>query len=125
MKGQIRVKPQEATFTADLSSSGIDLAKLKALKERGVDAKGLVEAQAHGQGSLYNPEARATLQIASLSIGAHEVTKLKLDVNLKDRVANANLTSLAETLPLDANARINLSGDYMVDAKSGYAVAAD
>ena len=40
VKGQVRIKPQERTFTADLSSSGIDLAKLKVLKERGVDAQG-------------------------------------------------------------------------------------
>ena len=116
VKGQIRAKPRERTFTADLNSSGIDLAKLKALKERGVDAKGIVEAQAHGEGSLDNPEVQATLRIASLAIGGREVTKLKLDVNVKDRVANANLTSSAENLPLHANARINLSGDYMADA---------
>ncbi len=116
VKGQVRVKPHERTFTADLNSSGIDLAKLKPLKDRGVDAKGVIEAQAHGQGSFDNPEARATLQIASLSIGGREVTKLKLDANVKDRVANADLTSSVARLPVHAKARVNLSGDYMTDA---------
>ncbi len=116
VKGQIRVKPHERTFTADLSSSSIDLAKLKALKERGVDAKGVVQAQAHGQGSLDNPEVQATLRIASLSILGHEVTKTELDLNVKDRAANANLSSSVDKLPLNAKARINLIGDYMTDA---------
>ena len=93
VRGHVCVKPQERTFTADLNSSGIDLAKLKALNDRGVDAKGVIEAQAHGQGSFDNSEARATLQIASLSIDGREVTKLKLDANVKDRVANADLIS--------------------------------
>jgi translocation and assembly module TamB len=116
VKGQVRLKPREKTFIADLNSSGIDLAKLKALKDRGVDAKGVIEAEAHGQGSFDNPEARATMQVASLSIGGREVTKLKLDATVKDGVANADLTSSAATLPVHAKARINLSGDYMTDA---------
>jgi translocation and assembly module TamB len=116
VKGQVRVKPREKTFIADLDSSGIDLAKLKALKDRGVDVKGVIEAEAHGQGSFDNPEARATMQVASLSIGGREVTKLKLDATVKDRVANADLTSSAAKLPVHARARINLSGDYMTDA---------
>lgn len=116
VKGLVRVNPRERTFNADVNSSAIDLAKMKALKDRGIDAKGVIEAEAHGHGSLDNPEARATIQVGSMSIVGREVTKVKLDATVKDRVANAELTSSAEKLPVHAKARINLTGDYMTDA---------
>ena len=117
LQGQLRVKPQQKTFVADLNSSGIDLAKLKALKDRGLDAKGMIEADAHGQGSFDNPEGRATIKVASLSTMGHHITEMQLNATVKDRVANTEFTSSVDKLPVHAQARVNLTGDYVADAR--------
>ena len=116
LQSKISVRPQQRTYTAQLSAMGIRLDKLQALKARNVDATGVLTLNASGQGSFDNPQAAATLQIPQLVIQNQTITGLKLQMNVADHIANATLASSAVNTSIAAKARVNLSGDYLADA---------
>lgn len=115
------VHPQQKTYTAHLTSAGIDLAKLEALTDRNVNATGHVSISADGEGSFDNPQLNATLQIPTLTIQNQTVqnqtiSAIVLQANLANHVANATLASKAVNTSIQAKARIDLTGDYQTDA---------
>jgi translocation and assembly module TamB len=116
VKSNVSVRPKEKTYTAQLSSSGIDLTKLNALKEQKLDASGVVAINAHGQGTFDNPQVTASIQIPSLVIEKQTVKNLNLNVDLANHVANATLNSAAINTSIQAKARVSLTGDYETDA---------
>ncbi len=117
VQSTVSVRPQQRTYTARLSSSGIRLDQLQALKSRNVDAKGVLNLNASGQGSFDNPQMDATLQIPQLVVQNQTITGLNLKMDVANHVATANLASSAVNTSIAANAKVNLTGDYMADAK--------
>ncbi|WP_446743016.1 translocation/assembly module TamB domain-containing protein [Silvibacterium acidisoli] len=115
--GSATVRPQQRTYTAQLHSTGIHLDQLQALKSRNLSANGVVALQATGQGSFDNPQLDATLTIPQLVIQNQTVQSLNLKMNLADHVANANLSTSAIGTGIQGQARVELTGDYMTDAK--------
>ena len=115
LQSKVSVRPQQRTYTAQLSATGIRLDKLQALKARNVDASGVLTLNASGQGSFDNPQATGTLQIPQLVIQNQTITGLNLQMNVTDHVADATLTSSAVNTSIAAKARVNLSGDYLAD----------
>ena len=115
LKSNVSVRPKEKTYTAQLSSSGIDLAKLEALKTRKLDADGVVTINARGQGSFDNPQLTAAIQIPSLVIQKQTVKNLNLNLDVANHIANATLNSSAVNTSIQAKARVNLTGDYDAD----------
>jgi len=116
LKSNVSVRPKDKTYTAQLTSSGIDLTKLEALKTRKVDATGVISINAHGQGSFDNPQVTAAIQIPSLMIEKQVVKNLNLNVDMANHIANATLNSSAVNTSIQAKARVNLTGDYDTDA---------
>jgi len=116
LQSKVSVRPQQRTYTVQLSATGIQLDKLQALKTRNVDATGVLSLKASGQGSFDNPQAEATLQIPELVIQKQAITGVKLQMNVADHFANATLVSSAVNTSIHAQAKVNLSGDYLADA---------
>jgi translocation and assembly module TamB len=114
--GRVTVQPQQRTFTAQLSSNGIDLAKLQALQIRNINAQGNLAVQAHGQGTFDNPEVNADLQIPALAIQGQTFSGIKLQMNIANRIANAELGSSVANTSFHAKAQVALNGDYLADA---------
>jgi translocation and assembly module TamB len=116
LRGNISVRPKERTYAATLTSSGIDLTKLEALKARKVEATGVVAIDAHGQGSFDNPQLNATIQIPLLIVEKQTVKNVDLKMDVANHVANATLSSSAVDTSIQAKARVSLIGDYDSDA---------
>jgi translocation and assembly module TamB len=116
IQSNVTVRPKEKTYTAQLTSSGIDIAKLETVKAKNLDATGTVAIKAGGQGSFDNPQLTASIQVPSLTIQKQQVANIKLDANVANHVANAVLTSAAFHTNIQAKARVNLTGDYDTDA---------
>lgn len=116
IQGRVTADPQSRTFSAQIDSSGIDLSRLQALEARGIDAKGNLAIHAHGNGSFDNPEAGADVQMSSLTISGQNFSGLKLQMNLANRILNAEMTSSAASATIHAKGKVNLSGDYLTDA---------
>jgi translocation and assembly module TamB len=116
IQAQVTTNPHAGTYSAQLTSNGIDLAKLDAIKAQGIQAKGDLEIRAHGQGTFNNPEIDATLQIPTLAIGGQVLSQTRLQVNAANHVANAELASSVANASLHGKAQVNLNGDYLTDA---------
>ena len=113
---KVDVQPQQKTYTAQVFTTGIDLAKLQALKSRNMDATGVLTLKASGQGSFDNPQGDAVLAIPQLVVQKQTISGLNLHLNVTNHIANANLTSSAVNTSIRANAKVNLTGDYLTDA---------
>jgi len=116
LDAKVTAQPKQRTFTAQLSSPGIPLNQLVALKARGIKAAGVLTIRANGQGSFDNPELDATIQSPSLTVSGQTISALKLQLNAANHVASVALSSTAMHAPIDAKATIHLTGDYLTDA---------
>ncbi len=116
IQSNVSIRPKQRTYTAQLTSSGIRLDKLQALKAKNIDAVGMLALNAKGQGSFDNPQLNATIQIPSLTIRNQKITGINLQMNVAEHVANATLSSSAANTSIQAKARVILSGDYLADA---------
>ncbi|HEX4320121.1 MAG TPA: translocation/assembly module TamB domain-containing protein [Acidobacteriaceae bacterium] len=116
IQSKVSVRPRDRTYTARLTASGIQLDQLQALKARNVDASGELSLNANGQGSFDNPQLAATLQIPKLVVQGQSMTGLKLQMDMANHVANANLATSAVNTNIQARAKVELTGDYMADA---------
>jgi translocation and assembly module TamB len=115
IQGHLSAEPKEKTFTARIDSSGIDLAKLQAVKTKGIDVTGVVVIQASGQGSFDNPSASVNLRIPKLAAGGQVLSGAELEAHLANRVANADLAASIANASLHGKAQVNLTGDYLAD----------
>ena len=104
------------TYSADLTSSGIHLDRLQSLQSSNVKPTGVVSITAKGQGTFDNPQLDATIQIPSLVVQQQTISNIRLQANLANHQATAQLTSSAVNTAIKANAKVALTGDYLADA---------
>ena len=116
VQGKISVRPKDKSYIAQVTSDGIQIDKLQALKSKNVDATGTVSLNANGRGTFDNPQLDATVQIPTLLIQKQTVSAINLQVNVANHVANATLASKAVNTSIQAKARVELTGDYLADA---------
>jgi translocation and assembly module TamB len=116
VKGKATLRPREKTYTAKLDATGVDLGKLQAVSSRNLKIAGVAALHANGQGSFDDPQMNATLEIPALAVQRQNVTGIKLQANVANHVANATLQSSAVNTSIQAKAKIELTGNYLVDA---------
>jgi translocation and assembly module TamB len=116
IESRVTVEPRQRTFTAQLNSSGIDLEKLQALQVPNIDAKGKLAIHAQGQGSFDDPQLNGDLQIPALTINGRNFSGTKLQMNLANHVAYADLNSSFAGTAFHSKAQVNMAGDYLADA---------
>ena len=110
------VQPKQRPYTAQLTSSGIALNKIPVLKTRNIEADGVAQLRASGQGSFANPELSATVRIPTLTVSKQTITGVNLQLSVANHVADAALISSALNSFVQAKATVQLTGDYMTDA---------
>jgi translocation and assembly module TamB len=116
LQGDVSVRPKEKSYTAQLTSAGIHLDQVQALKARNIDATGVLSINAKGQGTFDNPGLSASLQIPKLTIQNQTLSAINLQMDVANHVGNATLVSSAINTSIQAKARIELTGDYLADA---------
>jgi translocation and assembly module TamB len=116
LQGQATVRPKEKSYTDEVTSTGIHLDQIQALKVRNTDVDGVLTLHATGQGTFDNPGLNASLQIPTLTIQHQSLSGINLQISVANHVADATLASTAVNTSLQAKARVNLTGDYIADA---------
>ena len=76
----------------------------------------MVSVKANGAGTFDNPQLDATLQIPQVDIQDQKIADVNLQMNVANHLATANLTSSAVGTTIQANAKVQLTGDYPADA---------
>ena len=116
LQSTMSVRPQEKSYIAQVTANDIRIEKLETLKARNLDANGGVTLHASGRGTFDNPEVDATLQIPELVVQKQAIRGLNLQMNMANHLATASLSSQAINTSIRANAKVNLTGDYLADA---------
>jgi translocation and assembly module TamB len=116
LQSTISVRPLEKIYVAQVTANDIRIERLETLKARNLDAIGGVTLHASGRGTFDNPQVDVTLQIPELVVQKQAIRGLNLQMNMANHIATANLTSQAINTSVRANAKVNLTGDYIADA---------
>ena len=114
--GKVTVSPNRKTYTAELTSSGIHLDKIKRLQNTSAKPTGVIAINAKGQGTFDNPAMDATIEIPTLGVQKQTISDIRLHANVANHFATAELTSTAVNTAIKANAKVALTGDYPADA---------
>ena len=116
LRGKVSLRPKEKTYTAELTARGVELDKLQAISAKRIDVSGVATATVKGSGSFSNPQFNGTLQIPKLVIQGQTVSGIDLRMNMANHMADATLQSSAVNTSIAAKAKVQLAGDYLVDA---------
>jgi len=108
--------PEQKSYTAKLSASGLMLTQLEFLQAHHIDATGTVNLNASGEGLLNNPQFNATLQSSKMEISHQTIDGLTLRASVANHVATADLNSQAIQSSIRAHAKAILTGDYFTQA---------
>lgn len=113
---KLTVSPRERTYDVQLTSPGIHLDRLEALKTRKIEAAGLLTLNANGHGSFDDPQLSAAIRVPELVVSDLKITGVDLRLNVANHLANATLNSSAMNSSIQAKATVQLTGEYMTDA---------
>jgi translocation and assembly module TamB len=116
VQSKMTIRPRQKSYNLQLTASGIRLDQLQALKAQNIDARGVVGIKANGAGTFDNPQLDAALQIPEIDIQNQKIADVNLQMNVANHLATANLTSSAVGTTIRANAKVNLTGDYVTEA---------
>ncbi|MBV8674609.1 MAG: translocation/assembly module TamB domain-containing protein [Acidobacteriaceae bacterium] len=116
LNSTISVRPSQKSFVAQVSAINVRLEKLETLKARNLDLNGGLTLQANGRGTFDSPQVDASLQLPKLLVQNQEISAVKLKMNMANHIATADLSSQAVDTSIRANAKVNLTGDYLADA---------
>jgi translocation and assembly module TamB len=114
--GKVSLRPLEKTYAAEFEARGVELARLQAISSRHIDVAGVAAASVKGSGSFSNPQCDGTLSIPRLAIHGQAVTGINLHMNIANHVADATLHSSAVNTLIDSKAKVQLTGDFLVEA---------
>jgi translocation and assembly module TamB len=106
------IQPGQHTFQGQIASNGIHIEQLAFLKSRNLKAGGDLLLNVSGHGTFNNPEMNGTLQVSNASIENRSFSSLGLRVSLSNRIVHADLASVLIGAPLNAQATVNLNGNY-------------
>jgi translocation and assembly module TamB len=116
IQGKVSIRQREKTYQTELEARGIELNELQAISAKQIDLSGTAAVTVKGSGSFSNPQLDGTLQIPKLVLHGQTVTGINLHMNVENHVADATLRSTAVNTSVDAKAKIQLTGDYLIDA---------
>ncbi|MEO6966011.1 MAG: translocation/assembly module TamB domain-containing protein, partial [Acidobacteriaceae bacterium] len=116
IKSVVSFRPNEKTYTAQVTSSGLDLSQLQTLRDRDMDVKGHLQLSASGQGTLDDPQFTASISIPRLEVQDQAITAIAMQMDVADHVANATLSAQEGNTPIQAQANVKMVGDYPIQA---------
>ncbi|MGB6191926.1 MAG: translocation/assembly module TamB domain-containing protein, partial [Terracidiphilus sp.] len=116
LQGTATVNPQQRTYTAQLTSTAIELEKLQAVQAGGAKIAGTATLQGSGEGTFDDPQLTATLSIPKITVENQPATNLEIKMNVAHHVGVATFDAAAIDTTVQGKASVQLSGDYMIDA---------
>ncbi|MCU1298167.1 MAG: hypothetical protein JWO91_2445 [Acidobacteriaceae bacterium] len=109
--------PKTKAYKVQLDAPGIVLAKLQVVQAKNLQLAGTITITASGSGAVDIPQLTATVQIPQLQVQQNTISGIKAQLNLANHQADLSLSTAVAQATLQANAKVNLTGDYYTDAK--------
>jgi len=116
LRGAVTYHPKDQRYQASIDAPGIRLDKLQTLLAKNLKVDGVLNVNAHGEGSVKNPQLSANIESPQLQIHGQKLGDLKLQVNLANRLANVVLDAHAVNTVISAKATVSTTGEYQANA---------
>jgi translocation and assembly module TamB len=104
-------------FQVDAHGSGIELAKISALRRKDLSVTGKMNFSLTGAGTPDDPRLDGRAALTSLALGAQSLGSLDVVAHTANRALTYNATSRLAGAEVDLNGQTALSGDYATQAK--------
>jgi translocation and assembly module TamB len=104
------------SFHFDAQGQGFELAHFRTLQKRAALA-GQLNFQAHGTGTLDDPNVQASLHITKLALGSRSLGWLDADAHTDHRTLFLTANSDLQSAQVKVNGQMQLSGDYLTQAR--------
>jgi len=114
---QLTYSPSTQHYEAKLNAANLRLDQLLAMQHRSATPiKGILTFQAEGEGTIAQPQLRATLDIPQLQISEQTLSQVHVQMDVAQQHAQMTLTSAVDRASAQAKANIGLTGNYPVQA---------
>jgi translocation and assembly module TamB len=101
----------------DAMGSGIDVARIEALRSKDLIASGKLGFTVRGSGTLDDPRLEAHATLPNLVLGGESLGGLELEAHTANRIVTYDLSTRLEAAELTAHGQTALSGDYATQAR--------
>jgi translocation and assembly module TamB len=109
--------PKTKAYKLQLDAPGIVLAKLQIVRAKNPQLAGTITVTASGSGTIDNPQLTATVQAPQLQVQQTTMSGIKAELKVANQQADLSLATAVAQATLQANAKVNLTGDYYAEAK--------
>jgi translocation and assembly module TamB len=114
-QADLHYTPKTKTYSFDLEAPAIVLEKLQTVEAKNLELTGTVNARAHGEGTLDNPNVTASVELPSLQLQQTSITGIKAQLNVAAHRANVMLVSQVAQAHVEARGTVNLTPGYDAD----------
>jgi translocation and assembly module TamB len=114
-QADLHFTPKTKTYSFDLEAPAIVLEKLQTVEAKNLELSGTVNARAHGEGTLDNPNLTATVELPSLQLQQTSITGIKAQLNVAAHRANLVLVSEVAQAHVEARGTVDLTPGYHAD----------
>jgi translocation and assembly module TamB len=104
-------------FRLDASGSGIEVARIEALRRKGMAVTGKLGFTVKGEGTLEDPRLEVHATLPGLTLSGESLGNLELAAHTANRAIAYDLTTRLEAADFSAHGQTALTGDYATQAK--------
>jgi translocation and assembly module TamB len=116
LDANLTYNPSSKAYKVHLTAPAVDLQKLHTVQERNIGMSGSLSASADGEGTIDNPELKATVQLPDLLVRQNHVSNFKAAVEVAQHHATLNLDSTVAQASIHAQGDIALTDRYETSA---------
>lgn len=115
LESTVTVQPLQKVFAVQFTAKDMDLAKIQALQ--GEDAQGKVSLVGSGQGAFSDPQLQLSVHAPEIELRKQTISTISLEAHVANHVVTGNVAAKAANSAIHAMAKVQLMGDYDIDAK--------
>jgi translocation and assembly module TamB len=114
--GTLTYTPTTKAYVVRVSAPAIVLQKLQSVQAKNLGLDGTATLSASGQGTLENPELKASIAIPHLQLRDKSISQIDAELEVANHVAELSVDSQVAQATVHSRAKINLSGGYYTEA---------
>ena len=115
--GTLTYYPKQQGYEAVLKAANLQLGQIQTLKAKNMGIAGALNIDVSGKGTVQDPQVQASITIPQLEVQKQVVKGIALKANVANHVGTFDLNSEVQNTFVKANGKVDLTGDYMADAK--------
>jgi len=114
--GNLAYTPESKTYIVAVNARSLALQKLQVVQARSLPLNGRVSVSASGHGTLDDPQLSASLQLPEVTVQGKSISYTHAELQIANHKANLTLNSKVVDAIVQAQAQVNLTGDYFTEA---------